>query len=373
MGNARETVMELAGQLGDFVVATAGPHLESVIAGHGSGAAEYARQRALRVLNIDIGGGTSNYAVFDAGRLLDTACLNVGGRLIEVDAHDNVTRVHEPARKVLDACLSRGVERPTPEQIERAVVRMAELIVEIIQGRASALAQTLLLTPALKEHAPFDTIFISGGVGHCYYRECELGNAHFGDIGPRLAAALRRHPGLIDMHVSEPAQSLRATVIGAGVHALSLSGSTIWLESDRLPLRNIPVLHPQSRKAVDADALARDWQAKARAHDIAIEHDSYALAVPPELSISYQSVLLCAEAVRAFMQACPDNPHPLIIIARQDFGKALGMELQPHVATRQLAVIDEVQTREWDYIDIGKSMFGNTVVPLTVKSLAFPA
>lgn len=35
--NARRTVMRLADSLGDFVVASAGPHLESVIAGRGAG------------------------------------------------------------------------------------------------------------------------------------------------------------------------------------------------------------------------------------------------------------------------------------------------------------------------------------------------
>ena len=86
--NARQAIMELAEALGDFVVATAGPHLESVIAGHGSGAAEYSSSNSARVLNIDIGGGTSNYAVFNCGQVDDTACLNVGGRLVETDDAD---------------------------------------------------------------------------------------------------------------------------------------------------------------------------------------------------------------------------------------------------------------------------------------------
>ena len=73
--NARAAVMDLADSLGDFVVATAGPHLESVIAGRGSGAAGMSLQAGRTVLNIDIGGGTSNYAVFRMGNVLDTACL----------------------------------------------------------------------------------------------------------------------------------------------------------------------------------------------------------------------------------------------------------------------------------------------------------
>ena len=63
--NARRTVMRLADSLGDFVVASAGPHLESVIAGRGAGAAALSEARRGTVLNIDIGGGTSNYAVYN--------------------------------------------------------------------------------------------------------------------------------------------------------------------------------------------------------------------------------------------------------------------------------------------------------------------
>ncbi len=63
----------------------------------------------------------------------------------------------------------------------------------------------------------------------------------FADIGPLLATALHDHPRLREMNVQFPAQTVRATVIGAGAHTLSLSGSTIWLEGVQLPLRNLPV------------------------------------------------------------------------------------------------------------------------------------
>ena len=43
--NARPAVMALSQSLGDFVVASAGPHLESVIAGHGAGAQTLSEQR----------------------------------------------------------------------------------------------------------------------------------------------------------------------------------------------------------------------------------------------------------------------------------------------------------------------------------------
>ncbi|VTM57924.1 ethanolamine utilization protein EutA [Klebsiella pneumoniae] len=59
-----------------------------------------------RVLNIDIGGGTSNYALFDAGNVSATACLNVGGRLLETDAQGRVVHAHPPGSGLSMRCLA---------------------------------------------------------------------------------------------------------------------------------------------------------------------------------------------------------------------------------------------------------------------------
>ncbi len=48
------------------------------------------------------------------------------------------------------------------------------------------------------------------------------------------------------------------------------------------------------------------------------------------------------------------------------------MELSASMKSHPLAIIDEVVSYEGDYIDIGKSYFGGEIVPLTIKSLAFP-
>ena len=53
--NAREVLHALSGYAGDFVVATAGPALESVLAGKGSGAAAYSQEHQCSVVNLDIG------------------------------------------------------------------------------------------------------------------------------------------------------------------------------------------------------------------------------------------------------------------------------------------------------------------------------
>nr|WP_245397208.1 ethanolamine ammonia-lyase reactivating factor EutA [Citrobacter rodentium] len=366
--NARPAVLALSQSLGDFVVASAGPHLESVIAGHGAGAQTLSEQRMCRVLNIDIGGGTSNYALFDAGKVSGTACLNVGGRLLETDGQGRVVYAHQPGKKIVAALFGEGTDPRalSAAQLARVAQQMAELIVEIVEGAPSALAQELMQTALLPAGAKPEVITLSGGVGECY-RHLPADPFCFNDIGPLLATALHEHPRLREMRVQFPAQTVRATVIGAGAHTLSLSGSTIWLEGVQLPLRNLPVAIPQ-----EEGDLATAWQQALLQLDLDPQTDAYVLALPASLPVRYAALLSVIDALTAFVARFP-NPHPLLVVAGQDFGKALGMLLRPQLQQLPLAVIDEVIVRAGDYIDIGTPLFGGSVVPVTVKSLAFPS
>ncbi|WP_407241527.1 ethanolamine ammonia-lyase reactivating factor EutA [Escherichia coli] len=366
--NARPAVMALSQSLGDFVVASAGPHLESVIAGHGAGAQTLSEQRLCRVLNIDIGGGTANYALFDAGKISGTACLNVGGRLLETDSQGRVVYAHKPGQMIVDECFGAGTDARslTGAQLVQVTRRMAALIVEVIDGTLSPLAQALMQTGLLPAGVTPEIITLSGGVGECY-RHQPADPFCFADIGPLLATALHDHPRLREMNVQFPAQTVRATVIGAGAHTLSLSGSTIWLEGVQLPLRNLPVAIP-----IDETDLVSAWQQALLQLDLDPKTDAYVLALPASLPVRYAAVLTVINALVDFVARFP-NPHPLLVVAGQDFGKALGMLLRPQLQQLPLAVIDEVIVRAGDYIDIGTPLFGGSVVPVTVKSLAFPS
>ena len=167
---------------------------------------------------------------------------------------------------------------------------------------------------------------------------------------------------------------MRATVIGAGAYTLSLSGSTIWLNADQLPIKNVPVLQSglQWAQVGSSAALVDAWVLAATRMDLDTKVSLYALALPVDVPVTYQNVLVISEALQQFNKQNP-NPHPLLVMSKQDLGKVLGMELQPYLGNRSLAVVDEVETREGDFVDIGKPFFGGDVVPLTVKSLAFPA
>ena len=369
--NARATIMEVSDQLGDFVVATAGPHLESIIAARGSGAAEYSRANAATVLNIDIGGGTSNYAVFAGGRAIDSACLNVGGHLIETDEAGRVTRVHEPARRICQELFGNAdPQRLSLAQLDEFAARMAALVVEVIDGKLSPLAQTLMMTDALREAHAYDAVFISGGVGACLYHPDAVASPFvYRDVGPLLAGSLK--PRFDPRTLVEPAQTVRATVIGAGAHTLSLSGSTIWVSTASLPIKNLPVAHPA---VDDVVGLADAWDLAVRRLDLDPGRDAYALALPAGIEPLYRNIVATtAELVSFCRQSATGNPHPLFVICPQDLGKALGMELQPQLGSRELAVIDEVQTREGDSLDIGLPIFSGNLLPVTIKSLAFPS
>ncbi|GLO61252.1 ethanolamine utilization protein [Vibrio sp. MACH09] len=375
--NARSSLLQLSQELGDFVVATAGPHLESIIAGRGSGAQQLSESSHSRVMNIDIGGGTANYVVFDCGKVVDTACINIGGRLIQLDSKGNVIYLSEAGALLVKEVFGEHISPNalTFDHIKRVSQKMADILLGLIQGNNSKITAKLLQTAELKVIDDIDTIYISGGVGNCLFEEKikPVDDLKFGDMGPLLARSLLRHQQFSTLSIAQPKQTVRATVIGAGAHSLSLSGSTIWLKLDSLPIKNIPVIHPNIDWNNPDFDISKEICICAERMDIALATDQYAIALDSKMPTKYRAVLQAVKGLEQFYRLHGNHNDSALIISHNDIGKALGMELQPLLSPQPLAVIDEVITREGDYIDIGKSYFGGEIVPLTVKSLAFPS
>ena len=82
-----QAIGELLAEIGgEFVCATAGHHMEAMLAAYGSGAAKRSHDENSHILNVDIGGGTTKLAVVAHGEVEQTAALHIGGRLVVVTA-----------------------------------------------------------------------------------------------------------------------------------------------------------------------------------------------------------------------------------------------------------------------------------------------
>ena len=144
--NARAVLEALSEFAGDFVVATAGPDLESVLAAKGAGAAAFSEQTGKRVLHMDIGGGTSNLALIEDGKILETGCLNVGGRLLKFDRNGKVTYVSPVLNGI---CQLKIGDHATQAQVEA----LARTLVQALEMAAGLREKTQLLDKLTTEEA----------------------------------------------------------------------------------------------------------------------------------------------------------------------------------------------------------------------------
>lgn len=375
--NADEILAALSGLAGEFVVSVAGPHVESMISGRGAGAAHYSQVHFTTVTNVDIGGGSANSAIFRSGALIATAAMNYGGRILEIDgATGRVRAIAEPAQRILADCgvrLEPG-EIATMDALRRFTARMADLTVELIEGTASPLAQQLYLTPPMSVSGRGTVLMFSGGIGHYYYAPAPVETvaqvAIHGDVGPLLADALRRHPALASYRIVAPAETVRATVLGAGTQTVTLSGSTIWAEREILPLRNAPVVRPEMPAQLERSAIAAAIDAAVTRWDIDRRADVFAIALESGRSLDYNALVELATALNEFAATMPPD-RPLVVIIERDYAQALGQTIKATAPHRPLLVIDQVGLAEGDYIDVGLPMLDGRVVPLSIKTLVF--
>jgi ethanolamine utilization protein EutA len=77
----------------------------------------------------------------------------------------------------------------------------------------------------------------------------------------------------------------------------------------------------------EADLLSA-WQQALMQLDLDPGSDAYVLALPASLPVRYATLLVVIDALLAFVARFPN---PLLVVAEQDFGKALGMLLRPQL------------------------------------------
>jgi ethanolamine utilization protein EutA len=369
--NAEAIAGIFASQAGKFVCASAGHHMECVLAAHGSGASAVSRRTHRTILNVDIGGGTTKLALVKNGEVAGTCAIAVGGRLIVRDEQGRLVRAENSARQ---AGLRQQLgERVSDNEVEQLVDRLADAIIEMIKGPpTSALAKALLLTEPPDDWPVPHCVTFSGGVSeYLFKRE----NQSFGDIARPLAERIRRafNEGRIAVPMMDPGQGIRATVIGASQFTVQLSGKTIHLSAHvALPVRNVPVTFPalELGERVDAVAVTKAITLAFERMDEDAGH-AVALGIRWRGEPHYQRLRNLAAGIAQAID--PQAAAPLILMIDRDVGRLLGHILEHELGvTRGVVSIDGLQLREFDYVDIGERVEPSQVVPVVIKSLLFP-
>ena len=353
--NAREVLQALSGFAGDFVVATAGPDLESVLAAKGAGATEYSGKTGKTVLHMDIGGGTSNLALIRQGEIVRTGCLNVGGRLLKLDSDGKITYI-SPVLKPL--CALKLGDSPGAEYLSQIAEMLCNAL-EMAAGRkpATELLRILSTDEVQESWMPPDepvTVSFSGGVADCIANTFEP--LEFGDIGSLLGQAIR-NSSLCQQEYILGQETIRATVIGAGCHSTQLSGSTVYCRNVFLPKKNLPVVSFTAGEQDDlnfSNMLAGKLQA--------VDHPEAVLAIPGYSSPTHQLLEKLAEKI---LQGVGEKPVYLCIEA--DMAKALGQKISLISPDKPCLCLDKLKFIPESYLDIGTQV--GPCFPVVIKTL----
>jgi len=375
--NARAIGELFAKEAGKLVAVSAGDSLETVMAAYGSGAVARSIRDECTVMNIDVGGGTSKIAVCAEGKVIDVAAVDVGARLVCLEADGRIVRVEEAGRRY---GLELGLDlKPggmlTLDQGKAIAGLMADRLIETMRGGSpAAQGVSLLRTEPLKHRGAIAQIQFSGGVSEFIY-----GNESqkFGDLGPLLASEIRARAEAFCPNIGESLEGIRATVVGASQYTVQLSGSTIYVAPlDAVPLRNVPVIAPALQldgEVIDPSAVASATQAMLKRLDLNGGEQPVAVFVPWHGSATFQRLDAFCRGVVDGLENILKKGHPLVLAGDGDVGGLLGIHLHEEMRIRNAVVsIDGLELKEFDYIDIGSMLETTGAVPVVIKSLIFP-
>lgn len=390
-GNAAALVRLIRLRLGDALIARADdPCLESWLAFMGS-CAELARNHPdIHILNLDIGGGTTNLALGQAGEVLRTGCLFVGARHVQVEPGTyRIVRLSHYARALLEhlgICKGIGDELDDAE-VDAILGFFMSLLEAAVSGDRAHFDEP---TARLHQQVPFHwraesreravgvigllmgpdspfAVTISGGVGELVYSYLDgkpwPSTTAFGDLGIDLARRLVASRWADDLKRYRPASAGRATVYGLLRHSTEISGSTLYLPNPQiLPLADLPIVGSISPVSSDDDlrellglAARSECGACLRVHV-----GSHAGAAVRGIGM---------RIARAIREGAFPRERPLILLVKENLGKVLGQIVTSWgTLPIQLVVVDEVPDRNAQFARIGRPR--QQVVPVSFYGMA---
>jgi ethanolamine utilization protein EutA (predicted chaperonin) len=375
--NAKAIADVLAEMGGEFVCAAAGHHMEALLAAYGSGAAKKSHELQQPVLNVDIGGGTTKLALVENGRVVHTAAIHFGGRLIVLE-NGKITRLDPTGKQhAKNAGFDWNVgSSATEADLDRVAERMADgIVAALTQDEPPAEVDALWLTDPLEPVEGIAGVMFSGGVAEYIYGREER---DFGDLGRRLGLAIRKRldAGKLPHALLPAGECIRATAIGASEYSVQLSGNTVYVSNpaELLPRKNLQVLQPDVTLGETIDA-ARVTQAIGRhfeAFDLVEGEAEVALAFRWQGPPTFSRLSALAQGIVEGVPLTLMNAKPLFLVLDGDVAHSLGALLKEEWGiASELLVIDGVSLWDFDYVDLGRIRMPSHTVPVTIKSLVF--
>ena len=372
--NAENIAHVIAHKGGEFLSASAGHHMESNLAAHGSGAVELSGMESSCVLNVDIGGGTTKLALVRNGFLAQTAAFHVGGRLLVWDESRRITRLEPRATELLAAM---GIEVALGDVLSNDMIQslgetLARTVAQVVRGEISPGARWL--TDELEVPSDVDTVIFSGGVSEYIADPGADGHNDIGQsLGNQLCQMLNEQSNSFRIKASPG--GIRATALGASEFNIQVSGNTGHLSDPGLllPRKNMPVI----RLLIDADELSVD-DLTTRLTEAVVEfdlsdYDEFALAFEWSGEFDYELLNCFCDAVVSYVDSDTTRPRePLYLLFDRDLAQSVGRILTTeYKIQRPLLVLDGLRFKEFEFVDLGRIRLPSRTVPVTVKSLIF--
>lgn len=359
-------------------MATAGPDLESIIAGKGAGAHIYSKEHSTSVVNMDIGGGTSNLALFLRGEVKETGCLDVGGRLIKINPNTKEIIYISPKIERIIKEKNLGLQigtKATVENIKPVVNMMVSWLEESVGLRPKDEYFDYIVTnKSIALENEIKCISFSGGVADYIYYEGEIQDYFkYGDIGIILGQAIKNSDLCKKLKVVRSIETIRATVVGAGSHTTEISGSTITYTKDSFPIKNLPILK-LSLEDESQGSYELETALKKKIEWFRLENDfqKIAIAINGKKNPSFKEIQEYAKGLVNGMKDLIEKEGQLIVVVENDMAKVLGQAIYSLLNfQKEIICIDGIKVENGDYIDLGTPIADGKVLPVVIKTLVF--